>query len=94
MNWAVALKAVIGALLGPLAALVREMRARAAGKREARQEDQILTRDAVIKAKDARDEIENEIAADPDLVAHATRAGLVRGVKPDPVTKPYPRPKH
>lgn len=48
MTWLVALKALFGALLGPLAALAREMRARAAGKQEGRQEGKIDTLEAHI----------------------------------------------
>lgn len=76
------LKAIAGFVASVLGGLLDKLASYMAGKQEARQEAKIDTLRATVDAKDKREEIENEIAADPDLVARATRAGLVRGSKP------------
>lgn len=76
------LRAIAAAIGSVLVRLLDILAWRHVGRREAAQDAKIEAVTQATKAKDAREEIENEVAADPDLVKRAARAGIVRGPKP------------
>ena len=69
---------MIAALLSTLARLLGPILTWLAARHDARQSAEIGRLRADMKAKDTRHEIENEIAADPDLVRRAVGAGVLR----------------
>lgn len=69
------LLAALARLLGPVLPFVATW---FAARHDARQSAEIGRLHADMEAKDKRHEIENEIAAEPDLVRRAVDAGILR----------------